>query len=88
MLKSQDLIKKKIERAKAYVHYDYKKLWLCQESFTMRCHISHRKCVNIIIFLNDMCPCFVQQNFPQECGSYNKSSRTNFYETFQSCLVF
>lgn len=49
MLKSRDLIKKK------YVHYDYKKLWLCQKSFTMRCHISHRKCVNIIIFLNDIC---------------------------------
>ena len=55
MLKSRDLIKKKIERAKAYVHYDYKKLWLCQKSFTMRCHISHRKCVNIIIFLDDIC---------------------------------
>lgn len=35
MLKSRDLIKKKIERAKAYVHYDYKKLWLCQKSFTI-----------------------------------------------------
>ena len=55
MLKSRDLIKKKIERAKAYVHYDYKKLWLCQKSFTMWCPISHRKCVNIIIFLNDIC---------------------------------
>ena len=35
MLISRDLIKKKIERVKAYVNYNYKKLWLCQKSFTM-----------------------------------------------------
>ena len=55
MLWSRDLINNKIARAKAYVHYDYKKLWLGQKSFTMWCPISHRKCVNIIIFLNDIC---------------------------------
>ena len=31
MLKSRDLIKKKIERAKAYVHYDYKKIMVMPE---------------------------------------------------------